>query len=201
MKRPEPEFVKRLVELADGDSWELADLLVDQFSVEEFGAASHGRKSGLYDELRRFELELTREHGIELKANTMRLYRATAIAWPDDTRVSSASFSVHRVMTGSNRTAEMKLRLRQAEKEGRALSQTLLRRFRADDRPAKIKPFEEYFRRAIAATVRRMLLGGIVTKREDWWMVPQVNDEARALVVRELRALASKINRGAVDDG
>jgi hypothetical protein len=201
MKRSDPEFVKRLVELADGDSWDLADLLVDQFPVEEYGAADRGRNSGLYEELRRFELELTREHGIELKANTMRLYRTTAIAWPDDTRVSSASFSVHRVMSGPNRHAEMKLRLRQAEKEGRALSKTLLRRFRADDKPAKVKPFEEYLRSAIVATVRRMLLGGIVTKREDWWMVPQVNDEARALVVRELRALANAINRGPIDDG
>lgn len=98
-----PAVVKQLAELVDGDSWVIADLLAEEFPPDEWGEAEHGTKTGLYEALREYEIALAQEHGVEMKASTLRISRATALAWPDELRRSSASFQVHKMLRGEDR--------------------------------------------------------------------------------------------------
>lgn len=189
------DFHKRLAELIDGDQWQVADLLVEQYPESEYPSDASG-KNGLVAALREDELALAREYGIVATVGHLREMRSTAIAWPVPAR-TGAPFVVHRRVRGVDREAQMTKYLRMARREGRPLSERMLLRYRADERNDTPRPFEERMRRAIAAAVRRELLGGITTKREDWWMVEPIVDDARAVAVAELRALASAIARGA----
>ena len=90
----------------------------------------------------------------------------------------------------------MAKRLRQAEREGWPLTQKMLQRFRADEKHAPARQFNERMKRAIAAAVKRELLGGVITKRDDWWMVKGVSESARDVAVTELRVLVSAIAKG-----
>lgn len=189
----DPEVEKHLAELIDGDAWAMADYLAEVFPESEhpdLGKANNG----LYAALREYELALKRDHGIEIKANTMRAYRKTAQLWPHDTRVSSAPFTVHRYLHGPDRVAEMGKRLRQAKAEGdQALSLRQLQRFRADEKPRQAKSMREILRRRIATTTKGVLLEGVTTKRDDWWNVKVVTSAQRSMAVEELRRLADLI--------
>ena len=196
MKRQPDEFAKRVVELLDGDAWTLADEILDQYPVDEYGAAANGPRTGIHAELERFALRLRQEEAVEVKGSTLSRYRNVALAWPGGTRVQAASFAVHLRMRGPDRFDEMKRRVAQAKRERVMLTVDTLRRFRADENPARPKQFDERMRAAIAGAVRRELLGGIITKRPDWWMADAVSDQSRAVAVRELIALAERIAAG-----
>ena len=191
------QWVRKLADLLDGDQWVLADTLLEHYSLDEFPSTGDAN-TGLYEAMRQDELALARGFGIIATVNHLRAVRATAIAWPREDRSSRALFAVHFKMRGVDRQAEMKKRLRQAEREGMALSRRILQRLRADESPRPLRQYDERMRRAIASAVRREMLGGIIAKRDDWWMAEAVTDEARDVAVKALRDLASKIAKGAI---
>ena len=143
-------------------------------------------------------MAIARDYGAIITGSTLRIYRATALAWPHDTRVSSAAFGVHLRMRGPDRQAEMSKRLRQAKAEKRALSIRMLTRYRADENPLPGRPYDDRVRRAVTNAVRREMLGGVSTKRPDWWMADVVVQGSRDVAVRELRRLADSIEAGAI---
>lgn len=192
---PDADILKRIAELIDGDGWQLGDLLAEHFDADTYGDGARAN-SGLYGELRRYEIALARDFGLVGAGSTLRIARSTALAWPHDTRVSSVPFTVHKLVRGADRLDRMARYVKRAEREGSTLSKRMVARYRAEDSPTSPRPFDDRMRRAITNGVRRELLGGIVTSRDDWWMVAQVSAEARDVAVRELRRLASAIAKG-----
>jgi hypothetical protein len=193
-ERPDvdPEVVKRLAELVDGDAWSIADYLVEQFPIDEYGDAEHGTNTGLRLALDRYQGALYEQYGVELRSSTMRGYRATALRWPEAERSASASFGAHDRLRGPDRFDRMRRYLR--ANGGHALSARTVRRMRADESPGKPPlVFEERMRLAIERAVRRVLLEGIVTDRDDWWNVRGVSADMRTTAVQKLRALAGQI--------
>ena len=185
----DPRVLKRIAELTDGDSWELADFLVEEFSVAEYGTAEDGRKTGLYAALDDAEDGLRQEYGIEAKANWLRDMRGTALAWPAATRTAPASFAVYRLIRGKDR--ETRMARYQKRNKGRPLTAQTIRRFRSDDNPKAPVPFDETAEKRITSTLRSLLLGGIITKRDDWWEAAA--PESRTVVAAILRDLANKV--------
>lgn len=192
---PEDAWVRKLADLIDGDQWTFADTLLEHYSLEEFPDKGDAH-TGLYEAMRQDELALARRFGIIATVGHMRATRATAIAWPRGDRSPRASFAVHYKMRGEDRQAEMAKRLRQADREGMALSRRMLQRLRAEENPKPARQYDERVRRAITAAVRREMLGGISTKADDWWMTSPVTQGSRDAAMRELRALAQKIEDG-----
>jgi len=75
----DPDIEKRLAELIDGDAWAMADYLADVFPEADFPEEKHSH-NGLGAALREYELALKRDHGIEIKANTMLPKDGAAVA-------------------------------------------------------------------------------------------------------------------------
>lgn len=188
------QFVKELVELADGDSWRMADRILEEFPVESFGLPERGKNTGLFAELEPYEDALRREHGIELSAAHMARMRTTAIRYPNRVRAQSTSFSVHVKLSGKDGPLEMAKRLRQAAREGSALTVKMLGRFRTDEKAKKPPlPLDEQIRRRVESVLKTLILGARVIKRPDWWTHGGINQETRDIAVRVLRQLASEI--------
>jgi hypothetical protein len=191
-----PDVAKHIVELVDGDSWALADYLAETFPVEEFGEPAAGVSNGLRAVLDTYQHTIKRQFGVEVKATTMRTYRATAIAWAKDERSSLASFNVHYRLRGPDHVEQLAKYEHMARREGSALSAHMLARYRSDENPKPPRSYEQRMRSAIANATRREMLGGLLTKREDWWTV--VTELERSVAVRELRALAKRIEDGPI---
>lgn len=192
-----PDLVKRLAELVDGDSWVLADLLVAEFPSDEWG--DRGKENtGLRAALVDYEEALRREHGVELKASTMRHYRATALAWPEVVRTTSASFDAHARLRGSDGHQLMKRYLKR--NKGRPLTKRDVMRYRADDKgPVPMETPEERFEKRIRSLVRALLLGGIKPSG-DWWRSNAINTNTREFAAGVLRDLANDLLEGGDDD-
>ena len=78
MAEVDPELVKRLAELVDAPPWEMADVLVEKFPIEDYPVTT-GTGGGLYEALEGYEDALRKERGVVLKASTMRV--AAAADW------------------------------------------------------------------------------------------------------------------------
>lgn len=187
-----PDLIKRLAELVDGDGWEIADLLAEQFPASEFGEGSKAN-SALYNALDECEDALRQEHGIlELKVSTMRNYRATSIAWPHAERSACAPFLVHTLVRGPDREAQMASYLRR--NKGLPLSVRHVRRYRSDDNPKTPRSWDAAMRKAIESAAKRHLLAGIIPEPgTDWWKASTITDEARDAVIAALRDLTNEI--------
>lgn len=188
-----PDVVKQLAELVDGDQWVVADLLVAEFPPEEWGGADHGTNTGIYEALREYEVALAQQYGIEAKASTLRNKRATALAWPDAARTASAPYVVHEMLRGQDRQQKMASYLKRSK--GKPLTQSAVRRFRAEDNPPPMVTWDAQLRRRLMATVKTALLGGRTTKRKDWWNA--AGDDTRAAAVAALRDLANMLESDA----
>lgn len=187
-------IVKRIAELVDGDAWILADLLVEVFPPEEFGEAGSSATTGLHAELEEYQTELATEYGVELKANTMRRYRTTALAWPRDRRRSRASFAAHKELRGENRFKQMDDYL--GRMGGQALSPRHVRRFKSQKNRTKqqLPDWSDQVRRQIDALTKRLVLGeGVKVKRDDWWNAAKATDERCDIVISALRSVANDI--------
>lgn len=189
-------LLKRIAELIDGDQWELADLLVDEFPPELYGDAENkGTNTGLYDELEDYSHELILQYGIERKASTLRNVRATGLAWPRALRSARAPFDVHKMLRGPNRLNDMNRYLR--KNQDRPLTSRTVARYRAADKGTKPPmPWALTAERRIHSTVKSLLLrGGIITKRKDWWNTDGTSESARVLAAI-LHDLATKLEEG-----
>lgn len=187
-----PDVLKRLAELVDGDGWEIADLLAEEFPAETFGDNGSSRRTELHAALELYEDALRKQSGVILKATTMRTYRATALAWHVGDRTPRASFDAHRRLRGKDGPQRLSAYLNR--NDGRPLSGRDVQRYRADDNPKPVKAWDQRARKRIASTVKSLLLGGIIPKdQERWWDVDGV-DESRALLSEMLRELANKLD-------
>lgn len=191
MVEVKPDLVKRLAELIDGDGWQVADLLVEEFPPEVFGDGSSKKNSGLHQALEVYEDALRKQYGVVLRASTMRNYRSTAISWPHATRVACASFRAHGRLRGKEGRELMERYVRR--NDGRPLSDRDVARFRADDNPKPSKPWEQRANQRLRSTVKSLLLGGVTTKRDDWWNAHGVA-ASRDAVVQMLRDLADQMD-------
>lgn len=187
------DFLKRLAELTDGDEWAKADLLVEEFPPDEFGDHGEHANTGLHAELDAYETAMAEEYGIEVKASTMRNWRATSLAWPDATRVASASFEAHRMLLGDDRADRMARYLRL--NKGKPLSRRHVARYRSEESPAKAGiPWEAQVARAVNSLAKRLLLGNVKTDRDDWWNAKAATKTRRNTVVAVLRSVAASID-------
>lgn len=184
-----------LLELIDGDGWKLADALLARYTLDDY-PETKGARTGLFHALLSDVEFLRSQYGVVTKHQYLATVRNTAIAWPPSTREPSTSFRVHYRMRGKDRQAEMKKRLRQAAREKFPLNENMLARFRADENPKPPKSSADRLAQRLASTVKSHMLGGITTKREDWWNTAGIGDGDREEAVQALRALASKIARG-----
>ena len=187
-------IAKRLAALVDGDQWEVADLLLETYPAEQYGDGANGVRSELFAALSDEEDELRREYGVILSITTMRIQRATAIAWPGDVRTSAASFGAHQMLRGPDRFDRMARYVKR--NGGRALSERNVRNYRAEDRPTKPPPpWDVAMSAALEKTARHYLLPGniIIAKGSDWTLAVTIDADARAAVVAALRKLATRI--------
>lgn len=109
-----PKTVKAGVKFASTDTknkWVLADAL-----LEEIPPSKSHANDGSHEQFEAAAVEL-KEAGVDLAANTLRIYRDTAKAWTDATRVASVSFSIHRVLLAESKRRSILTKL---VKEGRA---------------------------------------------------------------------------------
>lgn len=186
----EPGLLKRMADLVDGDAWEMADLLAEKFPEDEYGSPGDHAKTGLHEELVDYEMALIDEYGIDqLKANTMRIYRATALAWPDDARASSVPFVVCQRFRGEKRFEQVERYLR--KNKGKPLTLRAAMRYRtAEAGSGHVRTWEEQVARRIERAAKAALLEGIKADREDWWNASQITDSRRQVVIAALRKLA-----------
>ena len=120
----------------------------------------------------------------------MRIKRATAIAWPSDTRVSDTPFEVHRLVRGKDRREQMASYRRRAAREGTALTATMVGRYRADDRgPKDLAPLDERIRSRVLSVLKSLLVGTRVFKQKDWWATSYVSAEQRRIAAEVLQRL------------
>ena len=186
----------------ESQPWRIADALAERFPESEHPVSD--ANSGLHAKLERYERDIYRSHGVRLSVSTMRIARATAIAWPRDARASRASFAVHARIRGEDRVKEMTKRLKQAERENRALSAEMLVRLRADERGTmNTKTDRDRLRSRLASAVKTVLAEGIIKSSlpdPDWWNGMSITADRRALAVEELRRLADLINGEEVND-
>lgn len=190
------DLVKRLAELADGDKWVTADLLVDEFPPEVYGGGgTDNEKTGLRDELADYEHALVVDYGIELKASTLRNYRATALAWPAAKRVAAAPFVVYSLLRGVDR--EERLNRYVKKNGGRPLTTRAVARYRSEE-PGKggkpPRPWEDVLRDRVERTVRKILLDGTITKRDDWWNTKGVPKDRKRALIAAMRDIAAQID-------
>lgn len=190
-KRVNADTLKRLAELVDGDTWQIADLLVEEFPEQEFGGlGGAGISTGLYEKLTDYEHALVTDYGIELKASTMRRYRTTAIAWPNGVRTPFAPFAVCNRFHGADRFKRIDSYLKR--NKGRPLTVRAVRRYTAEDGPLRpLPPWEQQVRRRIESAAKAALLEGIKTDRDDWWNAQGIDDGRRKVVIDALRKLAT----------
>lgn len=97
---------RRLVEQLQQDKWRLGDLALEVAPMGD-GHARNGASDVLDDYA----------DAIGLEAGTLRQYRTVANAWPDGTRVPSASWSVHRELLNGRTTKEAHRLLKQLAKK------------------------------------------------------------------------------------
>jgi len=187
------DTLKRLAALVDGDIWQVADLLVEEFPAEEYGGLGNEHaRTGLYEKLEDYEHALVTEYGIELKSSTMRRYRTTAIAWPDGVRTPSAPFAVCNRFHGADRFKRIESYLKR--NKGRPLTVRAVRRYTAEDGPTRaLPPWESQVRRRIESAAKAALLEGIKTDRPDWWNADAIDDGRRKVVIDALRKLANEM--------
>jgi hypothetical protein len=81
---------RELAAAANGQQWRIGDLALEVAEMRPHG----GVPADVETRLNRFSNE------IGVPFNTLRDYRRVAARWPEDTRVSSVSFFVHRAFAG-----------------------------------------------------------------------------------------------------
>jgi hypothetical protein len=143
---------KDLAELVNGSTWHTADRLVEAFPVAEYGESVHGAHTNLYAELDVLSDALRRDYGIELKVPTLAQYRATAVAWPDHTRVQSAPYRVHEMMRV--RADRVKRLERLVRKHGGRLTERQYRTWKAEQNPKPVEPWLAAIERRLRTVVR-----------------------------------------------
>jgi hypothetical protein len=141
----DPGFEKELADLVDGSPWHMADRLLEEFPLDEYGNTV-GRKSGLWAELDAYEDALRADYGIELRATTMRTYRSVAIAWTEGARAPSAPFKAHELLRGrENRVAILN---KLSQRHGYVTAQ-MVRNWVADQKPGRHQTWEQIMERRL----------------------------------------------------
>lgn len=191
--------LEHFAHLVKGDPWAAADYLAERFPVERYprSVAAH---TGLHVQLEHLAADLEHWYDVKLKAATLRVYRATALAWPHEDRSSSATYRAHELLRGKADRREQLDRYvkRAAEREhAPVLGERHLRRYLAEGRPARqVEPPQ--LLDALDKAARRFLRAerGVITTRPDWWNVDRLSDADRAELADWLEATAKDI-RGA----
>lgn len=191
----------KIAKLDQGSKWEEADYLAKILPPEQFPIGTKldsrpGLPAALDDHLYELAKELDTHMGVERKPKTLANHRATAIAWPPETRrLEDASYMVHYRIRGEDRFAEMEKHLRRAKREGVVLTQTRLSRYRQDEKPSKpLDPLIDRLDKRIGSSLKSLLLGGGRTvKRDDWWNSRHVSNEAKQDAIKALQAWAKRL--------
>lgn len=185
------EFVR----LIRGDAWAAGDYLAERFSVDDYPVGT--ANNALYHDLDRFRAEISKTIGEDVATTTMRVYRATAVAWSDDIRISSATFQAHAAMRGRpDRVKVIANYVKRSKREGSIrLNHRQVARYRAEDnpRPSPVKSQTQRISGAIRRAAKRELLGGIVTDRTDFWNAQAISSIERESLLAIVESFAAEI--------
>jgi hypothetical protein len=140
----------------EGAQWELADALVEDVPPSDtrvsLDSVPRGGRDGSLEALGLLAEQMRRE-GLDYSLSALRQYRATAIAWPDDTRVHhGAGFTVHRELRGREDRAAILRRL--MEEHGGRVTQKQVRTWKQEQNPPKVQTWAERMRDRIAAVAK-----------------------------------------------
>lgn len=199
MTKLDPDQLAELVREMKGDPWLAADHLAALFPDADY-PAKNGVKNKLYADLDALRRDVSAQLGEELALNTLRVYRGTAIAWPADIRISAATFNAHAAMRGRADRADKIVAYaeRAIKREGSVkLSYRQAARYRSEENP-KRKPDKSQAQKvadAIRRAPRKLILGGIITDRDDWWNAKVVTDDERAMLLATLEAFADEVRK------
>lgn len=187
------EFVRAM----RGDPWAAGDILVDWFPPGDYpiGKAKNDLHAAL-DSRRRDIFKLL---GEDVSVATMRQYRATALAWPHEIRISSATFAAHQQLRGrADRQDVIANYAKRSKREGSIkLNHRQVARFRSEDnpRPSPTKTQAQKVSQSLRRAAKRTVLGGRQTDRDDWWNTSVVTVAEKESLLREIERLAADIRK------
>lgn len=183
------------VRLAKGDPWAAGDFLVERFPETQYKAAK--TNTALYSALERFAANAEQCTGERLAVSTLRQYRATALAYEHDKRLSSATWSAHAQLRGRpDRHEALERYVKRAEKAGRKmLTDKLVKLYRDEDKPPSqrtARTWQEQVKAGVGNACKRIVLGGVKpADDEHWWT--SVDKDTRRELAQTLEALAATI--------
>jgi hypothetical protein len=128
------------------------------------GGSSRGGRDESHQALRLLAEQLTRA-GFDYSASSLRQYRSTSLAWPEDTRVhEGAGFTVHRELRGQD---DPPATLRKLMKQhGGKVTQKQVRTWKQEQNPPKFRSWSDTQRDQIKALIKRAAPGAPEAKEE-----------------------------------
>jgi hypothetical protein len=157
-------------------TWDFADAVVADVPGEDDARSSSSHTNdGSHQALRLLAESLSRA-GFDYSVNALRQYRATSLAWPEDTRVhEGAGFTVHRELRGQDDPPAVLAKL--MKQHGGKVTQRQVRTWKQEQNPPKFRSWSD------------MMLGRIkaVTKQAE-------TPEAKAEMAALLRAVAQELD-------
>lgn len=138
-------------------SWDFADALVEDVPASDtrvsLGGSSRGGRDESHQALRLLAEHLTRA-GFDYSVNSLRQYRATALAWPADTRVhEGAGFTVHRELRGQEDPPAVLAKL--MRQHGGRVTQKQVRTWKREQQPQKFQSWSDLMRNRIHLVVKQ----------------------------------------------
>ncbi len=138
------------VELA---TWEFADAIVEDVPDEVARSTSSHVKDGSRQKLKLLAEQLNRA-GFDYSAVGLAQRRATALAWPEATRVhQGAGFTVHRELRGRDDRVEVLHRL--MKQHGGKVTQKQVRTWKQEQNPPAFRSWSDMMRDRIKAVARQ----------------------------------------------
>lgn len=181
-----------------GEPWAAADWLAEHFPEADY-PRTHASNQ-LHADLERCRRRIAQELGDELNTDTLRTYRATAIAWPDGVRTPSATFGAHEKLRGRrDRVEAMAQYVKRARREESThLQRRHVLRYRAEERgprPGPTKTLGELLAENVDRACRAKLrsAAGVIVERADWWNTDRLTDADRAILADRFADLANAI--------
>jgi hypothetical protein len=146
-------------------TWDFADAIVKDVPADdvERSTSSHA-KDGSQQALRLLAEQLARA-GFDYSVIGLSQRRATALAWPEDTRVhEGAGFTVHRELRGRDDRIEVLRKL--MRQHGGKVTQRQVRTWKQEQNPPKFRSWSDTQRDNIAALIKRAAPGAPEAKEE-----------------------------------
>jgi hypothetical protein len=157
-------------------TWDFADAIVADVPPEkgDTRVSPSGVKDGSRQACKLLAESLSRA-GFDYSASSLRQYRATALAWPEDTRIhEGAGFTVHRELRGQDDPPATLARL--MKQHGGRVTQKQVRNWKREQQPQKFQSWSDLMRNRIHSVVKQA-------------ETPEAKEEMAALLMAAAREL------------